>query len=364
MSDSRKQRILTGDTPTGKLHIGHYVGTLENRVKLQHDYDTFIVLADLHALTTKKDDPAFISDSTIHVAIDNLAAGLDPEKVSIFVESGVPELYELAAFMSMYVTHATALRNPTIKDEIKMKGLGDVYSLGFVNYPIYQAADILAVKGELVPVGIDQEAHLEQSREIARELNRIANQDIFPEPKGLIGRVGKLMGTDGNPKMGKSLGNTIYLSATPLEVQNKVMGMYTDPSRIRATDPGKVDGNPVFTYLDTFATISEAADISDMKERYLNGRIGDVEVKHYLLGVMNRFLEPIRERHIEYSNNRKLVERILKKGTERARAETQKTLKELKDAMKFNAFITDSVKISSSKKKLSLNKEFGNDKNL
>lgn len=334
-----KKRILTGDTPTGKLHIGHYVGTLENRVKLQHDYETFIVLADLHALTTKKDDPAFITESTLHVATDNLAAGLDPEKVHIFVESGVPELYELAAIMSMYVTHATALRNPTIKDEIKMKGLGDVFSLGFVNYPIYQAADILAVKGELVPVGIDQEAHLEQSREIARELNRIADKDIFPEPKGLIGRIGKLVGTDGNPKMGKSLGNTIYLSATEAEVQTMVMGMYTDPSRIRATDPGKVEGNPVFIYLDTFGTEADATAIADMKERYTTGNIGDVEVKRYLVEVMNRFLAPIRERHAHYAGNPDEVRAILKRGTERARSETQATLQELKTAMKFNAFL-------------------------
>ena len=167
---AQKKRILTGDTPTGKLHVGHYIGTLENRVKLQDEYETFIVLADLHALTTLKDNPRVISEHTREITMDNLAAGLDPEKVTFFVESGIPELYELAAFMSMYVTHSTALRNPTIKDEIKMKGLGDVYSLGFVNYPIYQAADILCVKGELVPVGIDQEAHLEHAREIAREL--------------------------------------------------------------------------------------------------------------------------------------------------------------------------------------------------
>lgn len=338
MSQSKK-RLLTGDTPTGKLHIGHYVGTLENRIKLQHEYETFIVLADLHALTTKRDDPQFISESTLHVAIDNLAAGLDPAVANIFVESGVPEIYELAAFMSMYVTHATALRNPTIKDEIKMKKMGDVYSLGFVNYPIYQAADILCVKGELVPVGIDQEAHLEQSREIARELNKVAGVDIFPEPKGLIGRVGKLVGTDGNPKMGKSLGNTIYLSATEAEVEKQIMGMYTDPNRIRATDPGTVIGNPVFIYLDTFGTESNAADIADMKQRYEAGTIGDVEVKRYLIDVMNTFLQPIRERHTHYSAHHEEVRNILKLGTERVRTETAKTLAELKNAMRFNSFI-------------------------
>ncbi len=336
----KQKRILTGDTPTGKLHIGHYVGTLENRVKLQHEYETFIVLADLHALTTKKDEPQFITESTLQVAIDNLAAGLDPEKIHMFIESGVPEIYELAALMSMYVTHATALRNPTIKDEIKMKGLGDVYSLGFVNYPIYQAADILCVKGELVPVGIDQEAHLEQSREIARELNKVANQDIFPEPQALIGRVGKLPGTDGNPKMGKSLGNTIYLSATEGEVQDMVMGMYTDPKRLKATDPGTVEGNPVFIYLDTFGTKDDAEAIADMKARYQTGNIGDVEVKRYLVEVMNRFLGPIRERHAHYSKNPDEVRKILIKGTTRAQEETQATLHQLKSAMGFNSFIS------------------------
>lgn len=337
---NQKKRILTGDTPTGKLHIGHYIGTLENRVKLQHEYETFIVLADLHAMTTKKDEPQFIAESTLHVAIDNLAAGLDPEQVHMFVESGVPELFELAAIMSMYVTHATALRNPTIKDEIKMKNLGDVFSLGFVNYPIYQAADILCVKGELVPVGVDQEAHLEQSREIARELNRVAGKDIFPEPQGLIGRVGKLVGTDGNPKMGKSLGNTIYLSATEGEVQDQIMSMYTDPNRVRATDPGTVEGNPVFIYLDTFGTESDQEAISDMKQRYEAGTIGDVEVKRYLVEVMNRFLTPIRERHAHYSANPEEVRKILIRGTNRVQEEAQATLHELKTAMQFNSFVS------------------------
>jgi tryptophanyl-tRNA synthetase len=334
-----KKRLLTGDTPTGKLHIGHYVGTLENRVKLQNEYETFIVLADLHAFTTKKDDPNFITDSTLHVAIDNLAVGLDPKQAHIFVESGIPELYELAAIMSMYVTHATALRNPTIKDEIKMKGLGDVFSLGFINYPIYQAADILCVKGELVPVGIDQEAHLEQSREIARELNKIANKDIFPEPQALIGRIGKLVGTDGNPKMSKSLGNTIFLSSTKEELEKQIKGMYTDPNRIKATDPGQVEGNPVFIYLDTFGLEADKESISDMKERYKTGNIGDVEVKSYLIEVMDRFLSPIRERHEYYSKNPNEVRSILKAGTERARSETISVLRDLKSAMNLNPFI-------------------------
>ena len=336
---AQKKRILTGDTPTGKLHVGHYIGTLENRVKLQDEYETFIVLADLHALTTLKDNPRVISEHTREITMDNLAAGLDPEKVTFFVESGIPELYELAAFMSMYVTHSTALRNPTIKDEIKMKGLGDVYSLGFVNYPIYQAADILCVKGELVPVGIDQEAHLEQAREIARDLNTMAGTDIFPEPRGLVGRIGKLIGTDGNPKMGKSLGNTIFLSEPAEDLKRKIQGMYTDPKRVHANDPGTIEGNPVFVYLDAFGIESDKATIADMKERYQQGTVGDVEVKQYLAQVMERFIAPIRERRAQYEGDPQKVETILKEGTAHAREETQKTLRELKDALKFNAFI-------------------------
>lgn len=335
----RKKRILTGDTPTGKLHVGHYIGTLENRVKLQDEYETFIVLADLHALTTLKATPRIIVDHTREIAMDNLAVGLDPEKVTFFVESGIPELYELAAFMSMYVTHATALRNPTIKDEIVMKGLGDNYSLGFVNYPIYQTADILCVKGELVPVGIDQEAHLEQAREIARNLNAIARKNIFPEPKGLVGRIGKLVGTDGNPKMGKSLGNTIFLSESSEDLEKKIRGMYTDPKRVHANDPGTVKGNPVFIYLDAFGNEDNRQAVNDMKERYRQGTIGDVEVKQYLAEVMERFIAPMRERRAQYEEDPQKVETILKQGTARAREETQKTLKELKDALNFNAFL-------------------------
>src|SRR3989344_1635641 len=220
-----KKRILTGDTPTGKLHLGHYVGTLENRVKLQDEYETFIILADTHALTTLNLDYSSIAGNTREVLLDNLSVGLDPGKVSFFVESQVPEIYELAAIFSMYVGFNRAMRNPTIKDEIKMKGLGDQYSLGFINYPIYQAADILCVRADLVPVGKDQEAHLEQTREIAKAFNMI-KQGLFPEPQSLIGRVGKLPGTDGNPKMSKSLGNAIFLTDSSQEVLKKVMGMY------------------------------------------------------------------------------------------------------------------------------------------
>ncbi len=333
-----RKRILTGDTPTGKLHLGHYVGTLENRVKLQDEYETFIIEADMHALSTLSETPEKIGQFTREVVMDNLAVGLDPKKTIIFVESEVPEIYELAVIFSMYVSHNRALRNPTIKDEITMKGLGDQFSLGFINYPILQAADILCVKGDLVPVGIDQQAHLEQSRELARDLNRICGKEIFPIPEVLIGRVGKLIGTDGNPKMSKSLGNTIYLSDSAEEVEKKVMSMYTDPTRIKATDPGHIEGNPVFIYLDAFGTEEDQEKINEYKDRYQKGTVGDIEVKKYLVEMLNRFLDPIRVRRAEYEKNPELVEQILREGTARAREEAKKTLEEVKKAMKLDYF--------------------------
>lgn len=334
-----KKRILTGDTPTGRLHVGHYVGTLENRVKLQDEYEIYVLAADLHALTTLSKTPRVIAENTFQTTLDNLAVGLDPQKVTFFVESGVPELYELAAFFSMYVSHNRALRNPTVKDEIKMKSLGDAFSLGFVNYPIYQAADILCVKAHLVPVGVDQVAHLEQTREIARDVNTVAEKDIFPIPEAKVGRIGKLVGTDGNPKMSKSLGNTIYLSEEQDELKRKVMNMYTDPKRIHATDPGTVEGNPVFSYLDAFCTETDNTTIQDFKERYAQGKVKDIEVKEYLVGVMSRFLDPIRERRQTYEQKPKEVHEILVEGTKKVRAMTTEVLRELRESLDFNKFI-------------------------
>jgi len=333
MSD--KQRILTGDTPTGKLHIGHYVGTLENRVKLQDEYETFIIEADLHALSTLSQSPEKIKGYVYEVLLDNLAAGLDPEKVTFFAESLVPELYELAAFLTMYVSHNRALRNPTVKDEIKMKGLGDSFSLGFVNYPIYQAADILCVKANLVPVGVDQVAHLEQARELARDINKICNKEILPIPEALVGKVGKLVGTDGNPKMGKSLNNTIYLSEEDLEIEKKVMNMYTDPNRIHATDPGVVEGNPLFIYLDTFASKEEALKIEEFKSRYKEGTVKDVEVKEYLAGIMKDFIRPMRERRKKYEGDEAKLDEILKTGSLKTRSIVAETLNEIKEGLNF-----------------------------
>lgn len=331
-----KKRLMTGFTPTGKLHLGHFVGNLENLVKLKSDYDSYLLLADTHALTTLSLDHARIRQYSLDILLDLLSVGLSENSVTYYVESEIPEIYELSALFSMYVSHNRALRNPTIKDEIKMKGLGDQFSLGFINYPIFQAADILCVKGELVPIGKDQEAHLEQSREIARDFNKIAQangkDEIFPEPQALIGRVGKLIGTDGNPKMSKSLGNTIYLSATPEEVEEKVMGMYTDPNRKHATDKGTVEGNPVFIYLDAFSTEEDKDQIKRYKELYEKGEVGDVEVKKYLINVLNNFLAPIRKRREEYDNEARLLE-ILTRGTQKVREETQKTLLEVKEAL-------------------------------
>lgn len=333
-----KKRILTGYTPTGKLHLGHFVGNLENLLKLKNEYETYLLLADTHALTTLSAKPEVVRQHTLDVLLDLLSVGLSEDEVVYHVESEIPEIYELASLFSMYVSHNRALRNPTIKDEITMKGLGDQFSLGFVNYPMFQAADILCVRGELVPVGLDQEAHLEQSREIARVFNSLAEKNgleaIFPEPKALIGRVGKLIGTDGNPKMSKSLGNTIYLSATPDEVKQKVMNMYTDPKRIHATDPGTVEGNPLFIYLDTFGAASDKDQIDEYKDRYRKGTVGDVEVKKYLVGVIERFLAPIQERRAEYDNEKKLLD-ILHAGTKRTRDEATQVLQDVKKALNF-----------------------------
>lgn len=333
------KRILTGDNTTGKLHLGHYLGSLENRVSLQHDYETFIILADMHAFAYPKyvGSPEVVSGSVREVLLDNIAAGLDPDKVTFFVESGVPELYELATIFSMIVTHNRALRNPTIKEEIKDKNMGDNFSLGFINFPLLQAADILCVKADLVPVGEDQLPHLEQTNEIVRRFNQLYGQTL-KEIEGKVGRVKRLVGTDGNTKMTKSLDNCIYLSDSPEEVQRRVMSMYTDPNRIHPTDPGKVEGNPVFIYLDAFASDSDKAQVTSYKEKYQKGQVGDVEVKKFLIKVLNEFLDPIRQRRQEYENQPELIDKILKEGTEKTRAEAQKTLEEVKKAMKLDYF--------------------------
>lgn len=328
-----KKRILTGDTPTGKLHLGHYVGTLENRVRLQNEFDTFIILADLHSFTTLSEYPDKVRDSTYQVALDNLAVGLDPKKVHIFIESQIPEIYGLAAIYSMLISHNRAMRNPTIKDEIKMKGLGDQYSMGFINYPMYQAADITCVGANLVPVGKDQLPHIEQTREIVDKFNQLYGP-VLVKPEGLVGKVGKLVGTDGSPKMSKSLGNTIMLSDSPAVVKERVMNMFTDPTRIHQTDPGHVERNPLFMYHEAFNP--DKAEVEEFKERYRKGTVGDVEVKEKLVKVLNSFLDPVRKRRTYYEEHPDEVMDILREGTKITRMEAQKTLEKVRVAMRMN----------------------------
>lgn len=327
-----RKRILTGDNTTGKLHVGHYVGSLENRAKMQDEYDTFIILADMHALAYPGyvEQASKVGNYTVDVAIGNLAAGIDPNKSTFFVESGIPEIYELATILSMLTSHNRVLRNPTIKDEIREKDLGDTYSVGFIFFPVIMAADILSVNASVVPVGEDQMPHIELTRELARKFNSLYGE-VFVEPEGVVGRVARLPGTDGNTKMTKSLNNTIYLNESEETLKEKIKNMYTDPKRIRATDPGTVEGNPVFVYHDAFN--SNKGEVDDLKERYRQGTVGDVEVKEKLFLALNQFLEPIRERYAYYENNPQEVHDIIMTGTNRTREEVKKTLELAKQKM-------------------------------
>jgi tryptophanyl-tRNA synthetase len=328
---NRKPRILTGDRPTGPLHLGHYVGTLQNRVKLQDQYDCFFIMADLHTLTTAatKDKTSTINDRVRGLVLDYLSVGIDPQKSVIYQQSRVPEVAYLALIFSNLVTVPRAQRVPTLKDVMHDLHI-EQPSLGLLNYPVLQAADILMVKANLVPVGRDQESHVEVTREIARDFNRIFGE-VFPEPKALIGDVGTLVGTDGQAKMSKSIGNCIYLSDNEETVNKKVKGMYTDPTRLRPTDPGHVDGNPVFIYHDAFNDNKD--EIADLKNRYLKGQVGDVEVKTKLALAINRFLEPIRVKRSQYEGKTDLIEQIINEGSQKARLEAQKTLQEVLGAM-------------------------------
>lgn len=331
------KRILTGDRPTGKLHLGHYVGSLANRVKLQDEYEQFVMLADVQALTDNFENPQKIKDSIKEVALDYLAVGIDPNKTTIFIQSLVPQIAELTVFYMNLVTVGRLQRNPTVKDEIKQRGFTESVPLGFLAYPVSQAADITSVNADLVPVGADQLPMIEQTREIVRKFNSLYG-NVLHEPEGLVGSFPRLIGTDGNAKMSKSLNNAIYLSDSPEGVEKKVMSMYTDPNRIHATDPGKVEGNPVFIYLDAFGAKEDQEQINQYKNLYRTGQVGDIEVKKYLVKVLNNFLDPIREKRAEYERQPELVERILREGTEKARKEAQKTLIEVKKAMKLDYF--------------------------
>ena len=335
-----KEILLTGDRPTGKLHIGHYIGSLKNRVKLQNSgkYDPYIMIADTQALTDNARNPEKIRNSLIQVALDYLAVGIDPAKSTIYVQSQIPALFELTAYYMDLVTVARLERNPTVKTEIKQKDFKDSIPIGFLNYPVSQAADITAFKATVIPVGDDQEPMLEQTREIVRTFNRVYNCDVLVEPKGYFPPKGqgRLPGLDGNAKMSKSLGNAIYLADDAKTVQKKVMSMYTDPNHIHVEDPGKVEGNTVFTYLDVFDPDKDK--VAELKAEYQKGGLGDVKIKRYLNEVLEAELGPIRARREEFAKDEDAVYEMLLEGSKKANKVANATLEQVRDAIGLNYF--------------------------
>jgi tryptophanyl-tRNA synthetase len=325
----KRKRILTGDRPTGDLHLGHYVGSLANRVRLQDEYECFFIIADYHALTTAYDRSAEVQENVRGLVLDYLSVGMDPERSTIFLQSLVPEIPELYMLFSMLVSVPRLQRMPALKEIMRDLKL-ETATLGLLEYPVLQAADILCVRGEVVPVGKDQVSHVELTREVARRFNDLY-RPVFPEPEALVGDVPTLPGTDGKAKMSKSVGNAIYLSDDAETVRRKVMSMYTDPTRIHATDPGHVRGNPVFTYHDAFNGDKE--EVAELKRRYRRGRVGDVEVKQRLIRVLDAFLEPLRERRAHYEARPGLTEEVVEAGSRRARQEAQETLRLAREAM-------------------------------
>jgi tryptophanyl-tRNA synthetase len=324
MTNNTKPRLLTGDRPTGRLHLGHYVGSLANRVKLQYIYESYFIIADLHTLTTHperehiKDIPLYIRE----IVLDYLAVGIDPQVSTIFVQSAIPETYELNLLFEMLVTVPRLNRLPSLKEMARDANL-DSMPFGLLGYPVLQAVDILLPRAQVVPVGKDNQAHVELARELARRFNSLYGQ-VFPEPEALIGNVPTLIGTDGKNKMSKSLGNAIFLSDDADTVSQKIKGMYTDPSRIHATDPGRVEGNPVFEYHDAFNP--DKAEVKDLKERYRKGKVGDVEVKERLIRVINDFLQPIREKRAYYMAHPKVAQDVLTKGIHKMQMEARETM--------------------------------------
>lgn len=328
----KKGRILTGDRPTGPLHLGHYVGSLENRVRLQDEYDEFVIIADVQALTTNFEHPEKLSENVRQVAEDYLAVGIDPSKSTIFVQSLVPEIAELTVFLSMLVTVNVLRHNPTIKTEAKQYGYQDM-TYGFLGYPVSQAADITFCKANLVPVGADQVPHIEFARKIARRFNELY-KPVLVEPKALVGEVGRLVGLDGSAKMSKSLGNAIYLSDDETTVAQKVSMAVTDPARMRRTDKGHPEVCTIFQYQKVF----NPGYVEQLKHECENAEIGCVACKKHLSTVLNDLLEPMRERRAPYKENPKLIDEILLDGTARAREEAKKTMADVRDAMCLDYF--------------------------
>ncbi len=345
-----KKIILTGDRPTGRLHIGHYVGSLRERVRLQNSGefdDIYIMIADAQALTDNAEHPEKVRNNIIEVALDYLACGIDPEKSSIFIQSSVPELTELSFYYMNLVTLSRLQRNPTVKSEIKMRDFEMSIPVGFLTYPISQAADITAFEATTVPAGEDQEPMIEQCKEIVRKFNSIYG-DTLIEPEILLPQnkqCCRLPGTDGKAKMSKSLGNCIYLSDTPDEIKTKVMSMFTDPDHLRIEDPGKVEGNTVFAYLDAFVTDDHFAEflpdyknLDELKDHYRRGGLGDVKIKKFLIKVLQTELKPIYDRRLELAKDTDAVYEILRKGTQNAQAKAAQTLAKVRHSMQIDYF--------------------------
>lgn len=345
-----KRVVLTGERPTGPLHIGHYVGSLKNRVKLQNEgnYDEmYLFAADAQALTDNFENPKKVRDNVFEVALDNLACGIDPDKVNYFIQSEVPELTELTFYYMNLVTVSRLYRNPTVKEEIKLRGFEESIPAGFFTYPVSQTADITAFKANIVPVGEDQLPMLEQAREIVRKFNSIYGNTLVEPYELLPENVNerRLVGIDGNAKMSKSLDNCIYLKDSAEEIRRKVFSMYTDPNHIKIDDPGKVEGNVVFTYLDIFCKedsfekyLPEYKNLDELKAHYQGGGLGDVKIKKFLNDVLQEELKPIREKREQLSQNKEYVYDVLRKGTAKARLKAQETLREVKKAMMLDYF--------------------------
>ena len=331
MTTAPRGRILTGDRPTGRMHLGHYVGSLANRIKLQDKYECFFIIADWHTLTTRttREEIAAIGPNVREMVLDYLSVGIDPARSTIFLQSGVPQTAELNLLFMMLTTVPRLERVPSLKDMARAAHL-DAMPFGLLGYPVLQAADILLPRATLVPVGKDNESHVEVTREIARRFNFLYGE-VFPIPEVMVGDVPSLVGTDGQAKMSKSLDNAIFLSDDEQTVNEKVRGMYTDPKRIRADIPGTVEGNPVFIYHDAFNP--DTAEVEDFKARYRAGKVGDVEVKKSLARAINAFLEPFRQRRAQYAAQPGLIEDILVAGTRRARAEAEQTMALVREAM-------------------------------
>lgn len=334
-----KNTILTGDRPTGQLHLGHYVGSLRNRVLMQDnpENELFIMIADMQALTDNAKNPAKVSANILQVALDYLAVGLDPKRSTLFIQSQIPELAELTMYYLNLVSVGRVRRNPTVKAEIEQKKFGESVPTGFFIYPVSQASDITAFKANLVPVGEDQKPMLEQTQEIVHSFNN-TYAEVLVEPKGVFPEKGqgRLPGIDGNGKMSKSLGNGIYIADSADVLAKKVMSMYTDPNHIHVEDPGKVEGNMVFTYLDVFGTDKEK--IAELKEHYRRGGLGDVKIKRYLIDVLEAEFGPIRARREEFAKDPEAIMQMLKEGSEKAQAVAAQTLSEVKQAMGINYF--------------------------